>query len=229
MAGPAAADPFDAKALRDLLAMPRTSVPRLQCRLQLGGSRGTVINDDKSEFPPAIARLEKAATGGPEDADRYMQLSDLYEDEAKSKPQRAAESSPSNARPRTLHRSDPQRAEYVRLVGDALVGVKDYAAAEKTLRRRVALDPRNADCWISLGERLQGVMFEMLLGKEEFHGDLKIIGPAMRNRFPDAAKLTRFLAYATQAGTCFDQAMAAWRFGPFGRIGRGPAFGSSGR
>jgi tetratricopeptide (TPR) repeat protein len=202
LAGQAAADPVDAKALRDLLAMPKASAT-----FNVGycsALRGTVINDDKSEYPAAIARLEKALTGGPEDADRYMQLSDLYEDEAKSK--RAAQLALECAR--TLQRSDPRRAEYVRLVGDALVGVEDYAAAEKTLREAVALDPRNADCWISLGERLQGVMLDMLRGKEEFHGNLKLAGPALRKRLPDAANVARFLAYASQAGTCFDQAIA---------------------
>ena len=197
--GKSGAQSFDAKALRDVVEMPKTTV-----WFGVGfdsATRSIKMTGDKEERPARIAAIEKALVGDMRDAERLGQLADLYENESKSKETAAR----GLALAKQLVAANPTRSDGHRILGEAFERVDERGEAEKAFREAVRLGPESERCWSALGTFLATEVYRELVGKESF--DFGNLAAVLRKNRIDAARVVKLARVQSEASVCFDKAV----------------------
>jgi tetratricopeptide (TPR) repeat protein len=211
LATQANAQDVDAGKLRGLIRMPRLSA---LVGIGFNSERGITLDGETADHSAEIAALEKALcreAGMPnatsrEDAGRYYQLSQLYDDDKKREQAaaRAVELFTQQVR------AEPQNARLAMQLGLAFGAQDKDAEAEQWLRKATRLSPGDSECWQSLGDFLFSKSLDTLMGRETQKGSnnlAALLQVVSRSVPPERVKAS--LKIAREAATCFDRAVTA--------------------
>ncbi len=192
----------DSKKLCELIRIPS---PSLMLGIRFNTEKGFLLLGERSDNSAEIAALEKALCGDAKDAERYYLLSDLYDDDEKSKRATAMATDLFKKQ----FQQDPRNGRLAMRLGQCLRdGYKDDEA-EKMLRQAVALAPKNAECWLALGDFLWTNALNALGGADK-HAESQMAALARLMTGTIAPEdLARCSKLAKEASDCMDRAVAA--------------------
>jgi cytochrome c-type biogenesis protein CcmH/NrfG len=143
-----AAEQPDKAKLKELLRLPRMHVGFAgvnPSRSRLGFAIKDSLTDPKAE----IERLERSLKGDATDAERWLQLGDLYDDVDNQERSREAFVKAVESY-RRLSQGRPGDGFLLMRLGQSLDGTKREEEAETALRQAVELSPEDERCWLGL-------------------------------------------------------------------------------
>jgi tetratricopeptide (TPR) repeat protein len=165
---PAFVQPFDKARFRQAIEMPAINIPfGVNFRSNERDGRG-------NKFEPAqkLALEQKKLSGGPADADVYLELRALYleceKDDKKAKEMMTK--AEALLRP-YVQTTDAKQAYLLTLYGTVLEALTDnpWADCEKLARRAVALAPQDWRCWAYLAHVRHQQIPAILCGGDDKH------------------------------------------------------------
>ena len=220
--------PFERRAAADLAKLRQAAafpIVSLSPSISFNEQAGYVTSSEPRDLPAEIAVLQKALTGKDTDAERYLQIGKLYQQE--NDPARAKQAY-SKAVVFYRHRASerPKDATVLAAFGTALFGARQMVEAETVLRRAVRITPHQAAAWTALGDFLSSQAIAALLPPSFASDDVGFgfafgmaqAGASETQRVflakygqvkPTAAQIARSLALLAETSTCYDQAVAS--------------------
>ena len=212
----------DLVKLRQAAAFPTVT---LSPSISFNEKAGYVTSSEPRDLPAEIAVLQKAFTGTDADAERYLQIGRL--DQENNAPAQAKEAYSKAAvlyRRRAAER--PKDAAVLAAFGTALFGARQPVEAETVLRRAVRITPHQAVAWTALGDFLSSQAVAALLPPSYANDDVEFgfafgmaqAGASETQRLflakygqvkPTAAQIARSLALLAETEDCYNQAVAS--------------------